>query len=92
MHFRNFKQRHQLCLKSFTVSENGCYCNEMGNHFSPVLSDNCESYTIRTQSGIQATMQCPAGTQFDVKTCTCNFSSKTYCPHHCPSPSKEILV
>ena len=61
-----------------------CTCFEKGNYYSPVSSDNCQSFTQRTAFLPKKTLKCPEGTQFDVKTCVCNHAAATRCPRYCP--------
>ena len=68
-----------------------CNCEANGNYYTPVITDNCNSFYQRTNiSDTPYQIPCPAGLRFDVQSCVCNYADQVECPvPQCATDSQQ---
>ena len=56
-------------------------CTENGNIYSPVAGTHCAKFTQRTDILPPVEHDCPAGLQFNIDVCVCDWPWRTTCPN-----------
>ena len=67
------------------LADDPCTCKRNGNYYTVRSADKCGSFMQRTAFLPAVTQYCPAGLQFDLKLCVCNYPQDTVCPYNCPA-------
>ena len=55
------------------------YCEENGNIYAQKPGTHCRQFTQATKTLPPQVHYCPAGLQFDLNTCVCNYPKETKC-------------
>ena len=67
-------------LSDFLIGADDCFCEANNNTYSPVSSDNCETFVQQPNNGKH---NCPMGLRFDTRMCVCNHAAIVHCPATC---------